>query len=199
MAKRGAVQRLLETITNFSNADPLCSDFFYLDTSHANTLCTYASGTETSSSFSASLLSVPRSTFILKQTQVLTEANYYLSHLEQLVRTRSTDREDTVFLSINVEKYKRGPEILKVGLAFLTALNSLFFSDITCRHLILEDHDHLHNHRAGYDNKDNFDFGVSKKVNRQTFASKVHDIVEELSSFNRPVILIGYSVHNDIS
>jgi hypothetical protein len=130
---------------------------------------------------------------------VLTEANYHLSHLEQLVRTRSTSREDTVFLSINVEKYEQGPEILKVGLAFLTASNFLFFPDITCRHLILEDHNYLHNYRAGYDNKDNFDFGVSEKVNRQIFASKVHNIVEELSSFGGPVILIGYSVHNNIS
>jgi hypothetical protein len=199
MAKRGAAQRLLETITNPSNADPPCPDSSYPDTPHADTPCTYASGTETSSSFSASSSSVPRSTFTPKQTRVLTEANHHLSHLEQLARTRSTGGEDTVFLSIDVEKYERGPEILEVGLAFLTASNSLFFPDITCRHLILEDHDHLHNHRAGYDNKDNFDFGVSEKVNRQTFASKVHDIVEELSSFGGPVILIGHSVHNDIS
>jgi hypothetical protein len=125
--------------------------------------------------------------------------NYHLSHLEQLVRTRSTSRKDIVFLSINVEKYKQGPKILKVGLAFLIALNSLFFSNIICRHLILENHDYLYNYRAGYDNKDNFDFRVSKKVNRQTFVSKVHNIIKKLSLFSRPVILISYSVYNNIS
>jgi hypothetical protein len=39
------------------------------------------------------------------------------------------------------------------------------FPDITCRHQILEDHDHVRDHRAGYDNKDNFDVGVSEKLN----------------------------------
>jgi DNA polymerase III epsilon subunit-like protein len=130
---------------------------------------------------------------------VLTEAHHHLSHLEQLALARSTAVEDTVFLSIDVEKNERGPEILEVGLAFLTASNSWFFPEITCKHLILEDHDHIRNHRAGYDNKDNFDFGVSEKVNQHTLPSKVHGIVEELRSSGGPVILIGHTVHNDIS
>jgi hypothetical protein len=89
------------------------------------------------------------------------------------------------------------PEILEVGLAFLTASNSWFSPDITCKRLILEDHDHIRNHQADYDNKDNFDFGVSEKVSQQTLPSKVHGVVEELSSSDKPVILIGHSVHNE--
>lgn len=152
-----------------------------------------------SSCIGSSSSSIPTALLTKKQTRVLTEAHQHLTHLQHLALTRSTAVEDMVFLSVDVEKNERGPEILEVGLASVTASNSWFFPEIHCRHLILEDHAHIHNHRAGYDNKHNFNFEASEMVAQHTLTSKVLGIIKELGSSGRPVVLIGHSVHNDVS
>ncbi len=63
--------------------------------------------------------------------------------------TRSTNVEDTIFVSIDVEKNERGFEVLEIGLASVRIPDTWFFPPINSHHLVLEEHRHIHNRRPG--------------------------------------------------
>lgn len=73
--------------------------------------------------------------------------------------------ESTTFLSIDIEKYEKGTEILEVGLAWhLASQGGVRTSCIVCKHLIIEEHLHLQNGKYVADNRDKLNWGTSHLV-----------------------------------
>jgi len=133
------------------------------------------------------------------QYRVLDIANTHLTKLQTLSIARGAGGDTKGYLAIDIEKNERGPEILEVGLAHVLASDSFFLLAINARHLVVEDHNKINNHRTGYNQKLNFNFGVLEMVQESMLASRIDEIVVELGCARDDVVRIGHSIHNDIA
>lgn len=134
-----------------------------------------------------------------KQQAVVARAQTHLSSLRRLAQIRGVQGRPSTFLSIDIEAYEKGSEILEVGVAWVKSSELWPIEKISAHHLIIRDHSHLHNGRFVADNRDRFNFGKSTLVAESQVPGILMSLFDEMTQFNESIVLVGHSIQNDVN
>lgn len=139
-----------------------------------------------------------------RQRAVLNNADTHLQVLRGLAEVRGLAAAHVTLLSIDVEIYEMGSEILEVGLASISAGATWADPDIfprpavAARHLIAADYQHLRNGRHVADKRDAFHFGDSEMMADEALRATILSILADMERDNGRVVLVGHTIEQDV-
>jgi hypothetical protein len=125
-------------------------------------------------------------------------AGLHLSTLHQLASFRAPDEPSAVFVSVDVEKYTHGAEILEVGVSFVDAKIAFTGDCITTHHFIVQEHRHLTNAGLLGDVQDRFCYGASRTLPQKQVVDEIACLLSKLRTSHSKLFLFGHSVHHDV-
>jgi hypothetical protein len=140
-------------------------------------------------------------------------ANQHLDILREMAKTRGILGRRSVFVCLDVEAWEQtGQEVLEIGIAHLFAEEVWFPTEsqnlqetpdlwfpnsIHCQHIIVQEHQHLHNGHYVDDNRDQFRFGVSEVMTLQEATHSIQTFFASLASIADEIFLIGHTLTSD--
>ncbi len=140
----------------------------------------------------------PTTSSLFYQARVLAAAHTHLLRLGEITNQRVIHDNATTILSIDVEAYEKGKEVLEVGLAWIRYRGVWPQSPIFCRHFVVKDHLHLHNGTFVPDHRGQFDFGESEYVMESELQDLVTTTLKDIAADGDRLYLVGHSVHHDV-
>ena len=108
------------------------------------------------------------------------------------------DGADTTYVSIDVEEYEFGCEILEVGIAWAKTDEVTALPVIHSRYLVVADHLHLHNGRHVADHREEYNFGVSEHLPLDGLAAAITEQMHHTMAESARVYLAGHSIQGDL-
>jgi hypothetical protein len=115
-----------------------------------------------------------------------------------MAKRRGVGVGGTTYMSIDVETYERGGEVLEVGIAWICASEVWPAPKIHCRHFIVEDHLLLSNGKFVPDNRTKFNFGQSEYVAERDLYWHITELIDPILISGQRLYVAGHTINQDI-
>jgi hypothetical protein len=122
--------------------------------------------------------------------------------LQRVAANHGTFTATMNYVCIDVEVWEQGGRdapLLEVGVVWMQSTASrLQVPEIRREHFIMQEYLHLHNGRYCADNRNNFNFGVSKLISEHDLSTALIAIIERLRSNGGEICLVGHNIRQDV-